>query len=163
LKRPLTRRKLLDAMQPPAAGGHSGIFRRSVQQEPRSRRVLLVEDVLALQLVAKAKLERLGYAVDVVGDGREALEAVCSGDYGLILMDIQMPQLDGVSATRKIRELPEPMKASTPIIALTANAMKGDQEAYLEAGMNGYLSKPIDNQQLRAALARWFTNSETPR
>jgi CheY-like chemotaxis protein len=74
-----------------------------------------------------------------------------------------MPQLDGVSATRKIRELPEPMKASTPIIALTANAMKGDQEAYLEAGMNGYLSKPIDNQQLRAALARWFTNSETPR
>jgi CheY-like chemotaxis protein len=55
------------------------------------------------------------------------------------------------------------MKASTPIIALTANAMKGDQEAYLEAGMNGYLSKPIDNQQLRAALARWFTNSETPR
>jgi signal transduction histidine kinase/CheY-like chemotaxis protein len=163
LKRPLTRRKLLDAMQPAAAGGHSGIFRRSVQQEPRSRRVLLVEDVLALQLVAKAKLERLGYAVDVVGDGREALEAVCSGDYGLILMDIQMPQLDGVSATRKIRELPEPMKASTPIIALTANAMKGDQEAYLEAGMNGYLSKPIDNQQLRAALARWFTNSETPR
>jgi CheY-like chemotaxis protein len=76
-------------------------------------------------------------------------------------MDIQMPRLDGVSATRTIRELSDPVKASTPIIALTANAMKGDEEAYLAAGMNGYLSKPIDNQQLREALARWFTNRET--
>jgi len=71
-------------------------------------------------------------------------------------MDIQMPQLDGVSATREIRGLPDRRKSETPIIALTANAMKGDEEAYLEAGMNGYLSKPIDNQRLRDVLARWF-------
>jgi CheY-like chemotaxis protein len=78
-------------------------------------------------------------------------------------MDIQMPKMDGVSATRTIRELKDPLKASTPIIALTANAMKGDEEAYLAAGMNGYLSKPIDNRQLQEILARWFTSRETPR
>jgi len=115
-----------------------------------------VEDVFSLQLIAKAKLERLGYTVDVVGDGRKAVEAVRNGEYGLVLMDIQLPQLDGLSATREIRKLTDPAKASTPVIALTANAMKGDAEAYLATGMNGYLAKPIDNQQLEAALERWF-------
>jgi signal transduction histidine kinase/CheY-like chemotaxis protein len=163
LKRPLTRRKLLDALRPVASAADSILAPRNAEPDLRFRRVLLVEDVLALQLVAKAKLERLGYAVDVAGDGREAVDAVRSRDYGLILMDIQMPQLDGVSATRKIRKLTDPVKASTPIIALTANAMKGDEEAYLEAGMNGYLSKPIDNQLLQEALARWFTDPATMR
>jgi PAS domain S-box-containing protein len=121
-----------------------------------ARRLLLAEDVLALQLVTKAKLEKLGYAVEVVGDGAQAVEAARSGDYGLILMDIQMPGVDGVSATQAIRALSDPVKAATPIIALTANAMKGDEEAYLAAGMNGYLSKPVDNQQLAAMLARWL-------
>jgi CheY-like chemotaxis protein len=118
-----------------------------------------LEDVLARLLVAKAKVERLGYSVDVVGDGLEAIRAVRSGNYGVILMDIQMPKLDGASATKEIRALPDTVKASTPIIALTANAMKGDEEGYLDAGMNGYLSKPIDNQQLEAELARWFVDA----
>jgi signal transduction histidine kinase/CheY-like chemotaxis protein len=158
LKRPLTRRKLLDVLGAAAYGVDPIVTQRNVEPDLRSRRLLLVEDVFALQLVAKAKLERLGYAVEVAGDGEEAIEAVRSGDFGLILMDIQMPQLDGVSATRIIRELTDPKKASTPIIALTANAMKGDEEAYLAAGMNGYLSKPIDNRQLREVLARWFAD-----
>jgi len=164
LTRPLTRRKLSDALLPAAAAAESTLAgeKAELEPEPASRRVLLVEDVPALQLVAKAKLERLGYAVDVAGDGREAIEAARSGDYGLILMDIQMPQLDGVSATREIRGLPDRRKSETPIIALTANAMKGDEEAYLEAGMNGYLSKPIDNQQLRDVLARWFADPDEP-
>jgi CheY-like chemotaxis protein len=161
LKRPLTRRKLLDTLGPRAAAASPALPRRDADRDAPFGRVLLVEDVLALQLVTKAKLERLGYAVDLARNGGEAVEAVRSRDYGLILMDIQMPRLDGVSATRTIRELSDPVKASTPIIALTANAMKGDEEAYLAAGMNGYLSKPIDNQQLREALARWFTNRET--
>ena len=128
-----------------------------------SRRVLLVEDVFALQLVGKAKLERLGYTVDVVGDGFKAVEAARSGDYGLVLMDIQLPQLDGLAATREIRKLTDPAKGPTPIIALTANAMKGDAEVYLAAGMNGYLAKPIDNRQLEAVLERWFVGPETSR
>jgi CheY-like chemotaxis protein len=115
-----------------------------------------VEDVLALQLVGKAKLERLGYSVDVVGDGGAAIRAVRSGRYGLVLMDIQLPEVDGIAATRAIRSLADPDKASIPIIALTANAMKGDEEEYRAAGMNGYLTKPIDNRQLETALARWY-------
>ncbi len=159
LNRPLTRRKLLAVLRPAACAVDPGLASGKSASKSAARRVLLVEDVLPLQLVAKAKVERLGYAVDVVSDGLEALEAVRSEDYGVILMDIQMPRLDGVSATKQIRALPDPVKASTPIIALTANAMKGDEEGYLEAGMNGYLSKPIDNQQLEAALVRWFVDA----
>ena len=162
LKRPLTRRKLLDALRPAASVAASPAAPKAESELP-SKRVLLVEDVLALQLVAKAKLERLGYAVDVASDGREAIQAVGSRNYGLILMDIQMPQMDGVSATMEIRGLPDPLKASTPIIALTANAMKGDDEVYLAAGMNGYLAKPIDNRQLKEALECWFVGPKIPR
>jgi signal transduction histidine kinase/CheY-like chemotaxis protein len=163
LKRPLTRRKLLDALWPAASSARPGLTRRNLEPGCGSGRVLLVEDVLALQLVAKAKLERLGFMVDLARDGDEAIEAVGSRDYSLILMDIQMPRLDGVSATRAIQELTDPMKASTPIIALTANAMKGDEEAYLAAGMNGYLSKPIDNRQLQEVLARWIMDPDARR
>lgn len=156
LTRPVTRRKLVDALSPKATTGTSRSVAGVEAPEPLRRRLLLVEDSLPLQLVAKAKLEKLGYAVDVAGDGLEALEAVRDGDYGLVLMDVHLPTLDGVAATRDIRMLADPSKAAIPIIALTANAMKGDAEAYLAAGMNGYLSKPIDNEQLEAALERWF-------
>jgi len=153
---PVTRQKLLDVLLPAAPAAAPDFTLAKGEQAVPSRRVLLVEDVFSLQLIAKAKLERLGYTVDVVGDGRKAVEAVRNGEYGLVLMDIQLPQLDGLSATREIRKLTDPAKASTPVIALTANAMKGDAEAYLATGMNGYLAKPIDNQQLEAALERWF-------
>ena len=156
LQRPLTRRKLLDAVHPSEV---PRVRVASVGDEPKAvtGRVLLVEDVLALQLVAKAMMERLGYGVDVVGDGGDAVEAVRRGDYGLVLMDIQLPSMDGISATNEIRQLADPLKARTPIIALTANAMKGDEEEYLAAGMNGYLTKPIDNRQLEAILSHWLT------
>jgi CheY-like chemotaxis protein len=166
LKRPLTRRKLLDALRP-AASGASAVEKGTAPSGPAesvgSRRLLLVEDVLALQMVAKAKLQRLGYAVEVAGNGAEAVEAVCTGSYDLVLMDMQMPEMDGVAATRLIRALPDATRASIPIVALTANAMKGDEEAYLEAGMNGYLSKPIDNQKLQAVLERWLGDREAAR
>jgi len=160
LKRPLTRRKLAELLRPVASGPDRDRAPNARGKNVFSRRVLLAEDVLALQLVAKAKLEKLGYVVDVVGDGAQAVEAARSGDYGLILMDIQMPETDGVSATQAIRALPDRTKAAIPIIALTANAMKGDEEVYLAAGMDGYLSKPIDNQQLAATLARWFESAK---
>ena len=163
LTRPVTRQKLLDLLLPTVPAADPGFTSTEGEHAATSRHVLLVEDVFSLQLVAKAKLERLGYTVDVVGDGLKAVEAVRTGDYGLVLMDIQLPQLDGLSATREIRKLTDPARALTPVIALTANAMKGDAEAYLAAGMNGYLAKPIDNQQLEAALERWFIGPGTSR
>jgi signal transduction histidine kinase/CheY-like chemotaxis protein len=156
LKRPLTRRKLLDALHPTSLAADGGAAPSESAEAAPSRRLLLVEDVLALQLVVKAKLQRLGYAVEVAGNGVEAVQAVRAGSFDLVLMDVQMPEMDGVAATRLIRGLPDAGKAQVPIIALTANAMKGDEETYLDAGMNGYLSKPIDNQKLQAVLDRWL-------
>jgi CheY-like chemotaxis protein len=122
-----------------------------------SGQVLVVEDALPLQLVTRARLEKLGYQVEVASNGREAVEAVERSDFGLVLMDIQMPEMDGIAATRVIRSMSAAAKASTPIIALTANAMKGDEEEYLAAGMNGYLTKPIDSDSLINTLQRWMT------
>jgi len=162
LLRPVTRRKLLDALQPVMTATASPPGAGDVEAQARASRacVLLVEDSLPLQLVAKAKLERLGYSVDVVGDGHEAVAAVRTGSYALVLMDVNLPTLDGVAATREIRALRDEAKASIPIVALTANAMKGDAERYFAAGMSGYLSKPVDSQALKAALERWVPQSE---
>jgi len=120
------------------------------------RRVLLVEDAPALQLVTQARLTKLGYQVEVVSNGQEAVDAVATNDYGLVLMDIQMPEMDGITATRLIRELQADGKGDIPIIALTANAMKGDEQQYLAAGMNDYLTKPIDSASLNRILQRWM-------
>ncbi|MEI6557534.1 MAG: ATP-binding protein [Rhodospirillaceae bacterium] len=120
----------------------------------RRTRILLAEDNVTNQQVAARMLEKAGYRVDVVADGLEAIEAVRTLPYHLVLMDVQMPELDGVSATRAIRALEGPA-ATVPIIALTANAMSGDRERYLAAGMNDYLSKPVDRTQMLALIAHW--------
>lgn len=120
----------------------------------RSLRILLAEDNQANQLLASVMLQRKGHRVDAVGNGIEAVKAVQSIPYDLVLMDVQMPEMDGLEATAKIRSLPGDL-ARIPIIALTANAMKGDREKYLAAGMNDYISKPIDEAKLHGALARW--------
>ncbi len=116
-------------------------------------RVLVAEDNHINQLLVKTLLEKSGHTVDVVGDGEEAVSAIRNIPYDLVLMDVRMPKLDGPSATRKIRELGS-AAPQVPIIALTANAMTGDREAYLAAGMNDYVSKPIEPRKLFAAMAR---------
>jgi CheY-like chemotaxis protein len=98
-------------------------------------------------------LEKLDYRVDVVADGRAAVAAWQAGTFDLILMDCQMPQMDGYAATREIRKLEE-SKRHIPIVALTAHAMKGDEEKCRAAGMDEYLSKPIDRVKLDACLNR---------
>ena len=118
--------------------------------------MLLVEDAPALQLVTQARLEKLGYRVAVACNGREAVEAVEGNDFGLVLMDIQMPEMDGMTATRLIRGMSASGKANVPIIALTANVMKGDEQEYLAAGMNDFLTKPIDSASLTTVLQRWL-------
>lgn len=126
-------------------------------QAPHQARLLLAEDNLVNQAVAVAMVESAGYHVDVVSNGREAFEALAHRPYDLVLMDCQMPELDGLSATRMIREHERQTGCqATPIIALTANAFASDHEQCLAAGMNDYLSKPFTLEQLQDLLAYWL-------
>jgi CheY-like chemotaxis protein len=118
-------------------------------------RVLLAEDNLVNQRVAIAVLKKLGLAPDLAVNGLEACAAAESRSYDLILMDCQMPEMDGFQATRRIREQ-EGGARRVPILAMTANAMAGDRERCLEAGMDDYLAKPIAILDLKEALLRWL-------
>jgi two-component system, sensor histidine kinase and response regulator len=109
------------------------------------------------QKVAARLLEKMNYRVDIVATGRAAVAAWRTGNYDLILMDCQMPDLDGYEATREIRKA-ETSGSRTPIIALTAHAMKGADEECRAAGMDGYLSKPIDRALLQSTLASFIGN-----
>ena len=117
--------------------------------------ILIVEDNKINQLVARKLLEREGHAVTITENGQEALAAVESGDFSLILMDVHMPIMDGIEATRRIRALPG-TKARTPIIAMTADAMEGARERFLEAGMNDYIGKPINPESFRVVVQHWL-------
>ncbi len=122
-------------------------------QPPAALRILLAEDSLANQMVFSAMLESAGHQLQMVSDGEAAVRACETQDFDIILMDIFMPGMDGVTATVNIRK--NARMRNTPIIAMTANAMKGDQERYLEAGMDDYLSKPVTKAQLLKKLGEW--------
>ena len=133
---------------------------------PEQTRLLLVEDKPISQTVIKALLEKLGLAVDLAADGLEALRALervpQNHPYALVLMDCQMPEMDGYEAARQIREGKVGKgNRELPIIALTANAMKGDREKCLEAGMNDYLTKPIQPQALNEMMEKWLAKQES--
>ncbi|MBL8572891.1 MAG: response regulator [Hyphomicrobiaceae bacterium] len=117
--------------------------------------ILVVEDNSVNKEVVRALLEKLGHTVDVASDGRESLEALGKARYDLVFMDMQMPVMDGLEATRRIREMPEPV-ASVRIVGLTANAFISDRNKCLEAGMDEFVTKPIDRAKLEAVLARKF-------
>ena len=119
-------------------------------------RVLLAEDDRVNQRVALAQLNKLGYATDVAGNGFEVLAALEKSRYDIVLMDCQMPGLDGFVTTRRVRERENSEQTESPIhiIAMTANAMTGDREKCLAAGMNDYVGKPVRTEELQAALER---------
>lgn len=127
------------------------------QSVPRDQpcRILVAEDNSANQEVVSLMLERLGHRVDVASDGVEAVAGFRRGIYDLVLMDCQMPQQDGLAATREIRSL-EGTARRTPIIAMTAYAIQGDRERCLEAGMDDYLSKPVQFEELIDLLDKWL-------
>jgi PAS domain S-box-containing protein len=121
------------------------------------RKVLVAEDVELNQFLARHILESWDFEVVIAGNGLEAIEQLGKDAFDCILMDVQMPEMDGIEATHHIRSLADPVKANIPIIALTANALKGDSEKYLAAGMTDYLAKPFDEERLFRVISRNLT------
>jgi two-component system, sensor histidine kinase and response regulator len=174
LTKPVRQSDLYDALVTvmsgtPSEGRRLGTLRGLRRQKAGTHRVLVAEDNPVNQKVAARMLENLGYQVDVVADGGEALEAVTSTRYGAVLMDVQMPGMDGYRATRRIRDQEERAgrrnmmmgvrKHRTPIIAMTANAMQGDRERAIEAGMDDYVSKPVTRKELGTVIGRWISGT----
>jgi CheY-like chemotaxis protein len=127
-----------------------------------SLRVLLVEDNAVNRILATRLLEKRGHRVVLAANGREALDALENQSYDLVFMDVQMPEMDGIEATLAIREREKTSGNHQPIIALTAHAMKGDRERCLDAGMDGYLSKPIRPQDLEEILEKYVARRIEP-
>lgn len=118
------------------------------------KKILVAEDVELNQFLARHIMESWGFEVEIANNGREALDMVTNNEYDLVLMDIQMPEMDGMEATQNIRLLPDVKKAGIPIVALTANALKGDSDKYISVGMNDYLSKPFDESKLFLIISK---------
>jgi CheY-like chemotaxis protein/HPt (histidine-containing phosphotransfer) domain-containing protein len=159
LTKPIKQSTLLDAIGT-AMGGHRNELRSAAAGEEETEavaplRILLAEDHLPNQQLAVRLLERRGHSVVVANNGLEALAALKQQTFDLLLTDIQMPEMDGFAATQAIRSQEKETGGHLPIIAMTAHAMKGDAERCLEAGMDGYLSKPIRRKALYEALARF--------
>lgn len=130
-----------------------------LQSLPSVTRILVAEDNLINQRVTATLIKKANIAVDVVSDGEEAVQAIRNKEYALVLMDVQMPKMDGMTATREIREKLKIDKII--IVAMTANAMKGDREKCLAAGMNDYLSKPIKPDELFSKLEYWLLDQRS--
>ncbi len=167
LTKPVKRQHLFECLvrvlagSPQAASGlHPSepmVTRHSIDEaRQKERRLLLVEDNVVSQKVALLILKKIGCRADVANNGREAVEALKQVPYDLVLMDQQMPEMDGLEATRAIRASADVINSRVPIIAMTANALKGDRERCLEAGMDDYLSKPVKPDQLKNKLDQWL-------
>ena len=158
LTKPVKQSELFDAIVTALAEhpiGHDGTDEvpRKIQPSARSLRVLLAEDNPVNQILAARILEKLGHKVHIANNGKEAFERAKAETFDLIVMDVQMPEMDGLQATAAIREAEATTGKHIPIFAMTAHAMKGDRERCLDAGMDGYMSKPIRVEELKEAIA----------
>jgi two-component system sensor histidine kinase/response regulator len=145
---------------PPSPETQSLITRHSIRESRRRLRILLAEDNPVNQKVAAKMLERMGHTVLIAENGTEVLGALEKQSFDLILMDIQMPEVDGFEATRSIRERERDTGEHLPIVAMTAHAMKGDKERCLQAGMDSYIAKPINVQQLFETIESLFQDRQ---
>jgi two-component system sensor histidine kinase/response regulator len=147
---------ILDTRVPPEESAPTVTEEAAVTSDVTSLQILLAEDNATNQKFAVRAIEKQGHSVVVAGDGRVAVDMWTNGSFDLILMDVHMPEMDGLQATARIREVEHASGDGrrTPIIAMTANAMKGDREACLEAGMDGYVSKPVRRDTLFAEIDR---------
>ena len=157
LVKPVRQSELLNLIckslqQIPADQPNAKRVRSAPRPAGRPFQVLVAEDNMVNQTLARRLLERRGYAITVVGDGRAALAALDRESFDLVLMDIQMPGMDGFEATAVIRQREESAGTHIPIVAMTAHAFKGDQERCLAAGMDAYISKPVRQQELYATI-----------
>jgi two-component system sensor histidine kinase/response regulator len=139
----------------PLAQKETIITRHTVEDARRRLKILLAEDNIVNQKLAAKMLENRGHHVHVASDGQKAIDALTRERYDLVLMDIQMPEMDGLEATERIRDREEQEGIHTPIVAMTAHAMKGDRERCVAAGMDDYLSKPIKAADLYDVIDRW--------
>jgi CheY-like chemotaxis protein len=164
LPKPVTATTLLDCLLELRPGhrsgagetGSSGLITVHSMSERRAAglKILLADDNPVNCRIAVLMLEKAGHQIDVVNDGATAVDAVRGKHYDLVLMDVQMPGVDGLEATRRIRDLPAG-QAGVPVIAITANAMTGDDQRCLDAGMDDYVTKPIDRARLLGKVAEW--------
>ncbi len=127
----------------------------------RGARILIAEDNFVNQKIALATLEKMGFRPQAVGNGHEALTILREIQFDLVLMDCQMPEMDGYEATRRIRKSESGLPCDIPIVAMTANAIKGDREKCLESGMDDYTSKPISPRDLAAVIEKWLDRKKS--
>ena len=159
LSKPISNPYLLDAIltvlgRPSAQGRRVLVTRHTLREREKGLRVLVAEDNEVNRRLEVRLLERRAHEVVPVEDGAQAVATFREGRFDLVLMDVQMPGMDGFEATRRIRELERSSGRRTPIVALTASAQKGDRERCLEAGMDGYVTKPVDAENLYAVIER---------
>ena len=160
LTHPVARPQLLEAVRSVVAQRQAAdtppalVTRYSLRAEKPRLRILVAEDNPVNQKLAMRLLEKLGYAPVLVESGREALEALKKDEFDLVLMDVQMPDIDGFAATAAIREKEKSTGKHLPIVAITAHAMAGDRERCLAAGMDGYVAKPVSQQELNKEIDR---------
>jgi len=172
LSKPVGRSALLDCLVSLMSSGNNTIQnttdKESVpslkyNENNRKFRILVAEDNETNQMVTEAILETLGYRVDIVENGADAIKALCERDYDLVLMDCQMPVIDGYAATSMIRTTESGVRnPKIPIIALTANAMESDVRRCKDAGMDAHLSKPVTTEAMVATLSKWLPQSTAP-
>jgi CheY-like chemotaxis protein/HPt (histidine-containing phosphotransfer) domain-containing protein len=159
LRKPVRQSQLFDCLitllRPNAARSEPAAAPLALRPNARTRHVLVAEDNPINQRVARAQLAKLGCVVDVAGNGLEALEALARQHYDVVLMDCQMPEMDGFEATRAIRRREAAGATRAVIVAMTANAMSGDRERCLAAGMDDYLAKPVRAEDLAQVLDKW--------